>query len=288
MHRRVYPSLSRPLALSVLLTLWVPIAMAQANVQGQWNTLPYLMPINPVHAALLSNGKVLVVAGSGNCPPSQSGCPSGPPYGPANNSGALLWDPVAGSITQFSLSWDMFCNGMVLLQDGRALIDSGTIQYDPFHGQPKVAVFDPATNLFTDIQNMAHGRWYPTVLTLGDGRVMAFSGLNETGGTNTAVEFYTAGTGWSQEYPANLDARPLPTDASFAERPGLLLGSANGVKAVRSVYNDLEHARCNYDLQREPHLRYIRVAPFNARQQLRSKRNHHGRPQPGYQYDRDY
>ncbi len=202
MRRPVYPSLSRPLALSVLLTLWVPIAMAQANVQGQWNTLPYLMPINPVHAALLSNGKVLVVAGSGNCPPSQSGCPSGPPYGPANNSGALLWDPVAGSITQFSLSWDMFCNGMVLLQDGRVLIDSGTIQYDPFHGQPKVAVFDPATNLFTDIQSMAHGRWYPTVLTLGDGRIMAFSGLNETGGTNTAVEFYTVGTGWSQQYTA--------------------------------------------------------------------------------------
>ena len=202
MHRRVYPPLSRPFALSVLLTLWVPIAMAQANVQGQWNTLPYLMPINPVHAALLSNGKVLVVAGSGNCPPSKSGCPAGPPYGPANNSGALLWDPVAGSITQFSLSWDMFCNGMVLLQDGRVLIDSGTIQYDPFHGQPKVAVFDPATNLFTDIQNMAHGRWYPTVLTLGDGRIMAFSGLNETGGTNTAVEFYTVGTGWSQQYTA--------------------------------------------------------------------------------------
>ena len=202
MRRHVYPSVSRPLALSVLLTLWVPIAMAQANVQGQWSTLPYLMPINPVHAALLSNGKVLVVAGSGNCPPSLSGCPSGPPYGPANNSGALLWDPVAGSITQFSLSWDMFCNGMVLLQDGRVLIDSGTIQYDPFHGQPKVAVFDPATNLFTDIQNMAHGRWYPTVLTLGDGRIMAFSGLNETGGTNTAVEFYTVGTGWSQQYTA--------------------------------------------------------------------------------------
>ena len=200
--RRVYPSLSDTVGLSLLLALWVPITMAQANVQGQWSTLPYLMPINPVHAALLSNGKVLVVAGSGNCPPSLSGCPAGPPYGPANNSGALLWDPVAGSITQFSLSWDMFCNGMVLLQDGRVLIDSGTIQYDPFHGQPKVAVFDPATNLFTDIQNMAHGRWYPTVLTLGDGRIMAFSGLNETGGTNTAVEFYTAGTGWSQQYTA--------------------------------------------------------------------------------------
>jgi len=158
------------------------------------------MPINPVHAALLANGKVLVVAGSGNCPPSQSGCPSGAPYGPSNQSGALLWDPVAGSLTQFTLSWDMFCNGMVLLQDGRALIDGGTIQYDPFYGQPQVAAFDPATNTFTNIQNMAHGRWYPTVLTLGDGRVMAFSGLNETGSTNTAVEFYTIGAGWSTQY----------------------------------------------------------------------------------------
>jgi hypothetical protein len=97
----------------------------------------------------------------------------------------------------------MFCNGMVLLQDGRALIDSGSIQYDPFYGQPNVAVFDPVTNLFANVQNMAHGRWYPTVLTLGDGRVMAFSGLNETGTTNTAVEFYTVGSGWSQQYPAS-------------------------------------------------------------------------------------
>ena len=202
MRRPVYTSLSYAFALLLLLTLSVQISLAQANVQGQWSTLPYVMPINPVHAALLSNGKVLVVAGSGNCPPSQSGCPSGPPYGPANNSGALLWDPVAGSITQFSLSWDMFCNGMVVMQDGRVLIDGGTIQYDPFYGQPLVAIFDPATNTFSNAQNMADGRWYPTVTTLGDGRIMAFSGLGETGGTNQSVELYTVGTGWSQEYPA--------------------------------------------------------------------------------------
>src|SRR5271166_5270753 len=135
------------LFLSVLLLgMQVPRALAQANVQGQWSTVldpnnplqPLLAPINPIHAALLSNGKVLVVAGSGNCPPSQSGCPTGPPYGLLNNSGALLWDPMAGAITQFSVSWDMFCNGMVLLPDGRALIDGGTIQYTPFYGQPQV------------------------------------------------------------------------------------------------------------------------------------------------------
>jgi hypothetical protein len=54
----------------LLLNVLVPEMLGQTNVQGQWSTLPYSMPINPVHVALLSNGKVLVVAGSGNCPPS--------------------------------------------------------------------------------------------------------------------------------------------------------------------------------------------------------------------------
>jgi len=72
----------------LLLGMQVPRAMAQANVQGQWSTLPNLAPINPIHAALLPNGKVLIVAGSGNCPPSQSGCPAGAPYGPSDGSGS--------------------------------------------------------------------------------------------------------------------------------------------------------------------------------------------------------
>ena len=101
-----------------------------------------------------------------------------------------------------ALAWDMFCNGMVVLHDGRVLVNGGNLQYDPFFGEPRNAVFDPATALFTNVQNMAHGRWYPTVTTLGDGRVMTFSGLSETGGTNTTVEIYTVGSGWSPEYPA--------------------------------------------------------------------------------------
>ena len=189
----------------LLLTTVTPTAAGQANVQGKWKTLlSATMPINPVHVALLSSGKVLVVAGSGNCPPSQAGCPSGPPYGPSNGSGALLVDPTTGQIiSQFSLSWDMFCNAMSLLPDGRALVDGGTIQYDPFYGQPQISVFDPATNTFTNAQNMADGRWYPTLVTLGDGRVMTFSGLNKNGGTNSSVEFYTAGSGWSTQYFAS-------------------------------------------------------------------------------------
>ena len=181
-----------------------PAAQAQANVKGQWTTMSTLMPINPIHTALLYNGKILVVAGSGNCPPSQSGCPTGPPYGPSNGSGALLFDPTNGNITQFTVSWDMFCNAMVMLPDGRVFINGGSIQYDPFLGITKSSIFDPANNTFTDVQNMAHGRWYPTTTNLGDGRVMTFSGQNEVNaGTNNAVEIYTAGTGWSTQYIAN-------------------------------------------------------------------------------------
>jgi hypothetical protein len=180
--------------LAVLLVVGLSIdttnsVLAQTGTQGQWRTLANQLPLNPVHVALLRNGKVLIVAGSGN-------------VASETNFQAAVWDPATQTFATQALGWDMFCNGMVTLHDGRVLINGGNLQYDPFFGEPRNAVFDPVTGLFTDIENMAHGRWYPTVTTLGDGRVMTFSGLLETGGTNTSVEIYTVGSGWSQEYPA--------------------------------------------------------------------------------------
>ena len=200
------PTFSAPLGLVCLAVLallgtFVPMAMGQANVQGQWTTLPYTMPINPIHAALMHNGQVLVVTGSGNCPPTQSGCPSGPPYGPANGSGAVVVDLVAGTVTPYSESPDFFCNGMINLPDGRVFINGGTINYNPLSGSVQSSVFDPATNTFTSLQNMEHGRWYPTPIVLGDGRVLTFSGFNEDGEiTNTTFQYYTVNQGWSPLY----------------------------------------------------------------------------------------
>jgi len=188
----------------LLSTVFVPTAIGQANVQGVWSTLSYEMTINPIHAALLHNNKILVVTGSGNCPPGQTGCPSGPPYGPSTGSGAVVVDLVAGTVTPYSETPDFFCNGMINLPDGRAFIDGGTINYSPLSGSVQASIFDPASNTFTSVQNMAHGRWYPTVTTLGDGRVMAFSGYNEDGEiTNTTIEIYTVNQGWSPQYTPN-------------------------------------------------------------------------------------
>ena len=193
----------RSLWLLLLVGMSGPVLMGQVQTIGRWTTKSYTMPINPIHVALLNNGKILVVTGSGNCPASLAGCPSGPPFGPSNHSGAVLVDPGNGNINTFNVSWDMFCNGMVVLPDGRAFISGGTLAYDPFQGSLMSSIFDPAANTFTDGPNMAHGRWYPTLLTLGDGRIMIFSGFLETGeNTNTTVEFYTVGSGWSQPFTA--------------------------------------------------------------------------------------
>src|SRR5882724_4487427 len=92
---------------------------------GKWTTLAQQMPINPIHAALLHTGKVLLITGSANCPPTVAGCPQGPTY----NQGAALLDVQSGNITTLATGWDMFCNGMSIMQDGRVLINGGTKVY---------------------------------------------------------------------------------------------------------------------------------------------------------------
>jgi hypothetical protein len=179
------------LRLGVLIASTVLSAFPQANVQGQWSTLPYTMPIDPIHAALLNNGKVLVVAGTGNNPLVK------------NVQAAAVWDPQTGKITTQSIGWDMFCNGMVVLPDGRPIIDGGTLQYNPFYGSANAAVFDPVSSQFTDLTTMANGRWYPTVTLLPNGTVLAFSGLTSMGLTNVKEEIFSPSTwSWSTAYAA--------------------------------------------------------------------------------------
>src|ERR1700730_17744172 len=127
------------------------------------------VPINPIHAALLHTGKILLVSGSGNCPPTLAGCPSGPQY----PQGAALMDLARGKITPMPVGWDMFCNGMSIMPDGRVLINGGTKAYGalavvgvqgdvPFTGLPNTSIFDPGTESFLDVAPSAHGRWYTT------------------------------------------------------------------------------------------------------------------------------
>jgi Galactose oxidase-like, Early set domain/Glyoxal oxidase N-terminus len=161
-------------------------ALVEENpaLTGKWDTLPTVMPINPVHVALMHNGKVLIIAGSGNDPDNK-------------NLQAAVWDTKAATIKTFTIAYDMFCNGMVILPNGSPLVAGGTVQYDPFRGQPLASTFNPSTATFSALPKMSGGRWYPSGLVLGNGSAMVYSGLTDdtNGSLNTTVQLWT-GKAW--------------------------------------------------------------------------------------------
>jgi hypothetical protein len=228
-------------ALCIAVALGFGLVLDQAEAQsaatdGLWSTLSYTMPINPIHCGVTHTGKVVVVAGSENEPDN-------------NEYRAAVWDPGTGTIVVQDLLWDVFCNGMAALADGRWVIVGGSEQYDPFHGEPRATVFDPVTEKFNEVESMAHGRWYATVTALGDNSLMAFSGLTETGGFNKTVEIYAPATGWSAEYvapwtpPLYPRMHLLPNGTVFYAAPGtsshLFDPTAKSwtLNVARTVYN---------------------------------------------------
>lgn len=157
-------------------------AAAAPHMTGQWTTLATMMPINPVHVALMHNGKVLVIAGSGNDPTNHS-------------LEAGVWDPATQTIATFTIRYDMFCNGMVVLPDGQPFVIGGTLKYDDFLGEKKTSTFSPASGTFTQKASMSNGRWYPTGTVLADGTVLAISGLGSTTPTlNPSIDIYHPAT----------------------------------------------------------------------------------------------
>jgi hypothetical protein len=129
------------------------------------------MPINPISANLLPNGKVLIVAGSENDASNNSRG--------AESYRAAVWDPGGtneSSISVQNLTYDVFCSGTAALFDGRSLIVGGTSDYS-FTGENRASIFNPATRQYVQSQNMVDGRWYATATALADGRIMAMSGL---------------------------------------------------------------------------------------------------------------
>lgn len=166
---------------------------------GTWTTLVDGCPLNPVHVALMHTGNLLIIQGSGNYPTNFVFV-------------AGIYNPTTQAISTFVINRDMFCNGMIVLPDGRPFVMGGTLTYDTslttnkfFTGSPMTSFFDPIGGMFTPGPNMADGRWYPTGTVLPNGDVMVISGLGIDGFMNTTVEVWSAAT---NEFAPAGDAYP--------------------------------------------------------------------------------
>ena len=85
----------------------------------------------------------------------------------------------------------LFCADVNFLPDGRLMVAGGTAFYSepgvdgvPYglvelEGLRNVRFFDPKTNRWTQGRDMNHGRWYPTLVTLGDGKTFVASGVQK-------------------------------------------------------------------------------------------------------------
>jgi len=159
-------------------------AILEAARKGLWELVPCPAPLLAIHGAVLHTGKVLLFAGSGNDELFTTGLRS------------AVWDYENGEFISPFTPVDFFCAGQAFLPDGRLLVAGGTKEYDhdghPFIGLETSYLFDPLSESWVRLASMAEGRWYPTLVTLGDGRIFTVSG-----GPNRA-EVYSSVTGWAQ------------------------------------------------------------------------------------------
>jgi hypothetical protein len=155
-------------------------APTAGSLTGRWTNCRLPADFNPVHASVLPDGSVLLMAGSGNNPAELA----------AGHFQSFLFFPDTCATFSLPTPGDLFCAGHAMLPNGNILVAGGTKQYDPFYGQRTSYEYDWAHRQFVKVASMAGGRWYPGATELGSGDVFVNSGLNGAGALNARPEIY--------------------------------------------------------------------------------------------------
>ncbi|MHC3468104.1 galactose oxidase-like domain-containing protein [Streptomyces sp. 7R007] len=160
---------------------------ADECANGRWDVLPTQNPVRSMHSVVLNNGKVLLIAGSGNSEENFA----------AGTFTSAVYNPADGTYKIIPTPKDMFCAGHIQLQDGRVLVLSGNKAFpaaDGSHGYEGFKdsyVFDPATETYTKTNDLNDGHWYPSATELGNGDVISFGGLREDSTGSVTAEYWS-------------------------------------------------------------------------------------------------
>lgn len=169
-----------------------------------------------IHAALLPTGQILLFGGDEHSQAQHT----------ANSiDHSRLYDPATGVLSPIpSPTTDVFCAGEAFLPDGRLLVGGGTETWGGeagehghgaaghFTGHRASWVYRPRARSWTRVADMrpqpgkeasneGGGRWYPTLLTLTDGQVLAIAGhpsrTDSRHGNTTPERYAAAANAWS-------------------------------------------------------------------------------------------
>jgi hypothetical protein len=161
-------------------------AVADPAQVGSW---AYETPLtgdqNMVHVVCGPTGKCLFVVGK------------------AKKFSSYVYNTATKTKTLVKTPDDLFCGGHVLLPDGRALVVGGTLGQSPWKGSKTQYVFNFVTETYQKLADMAVGRWYPSVVTMSDGRQLITSGYDVNGAVTSVVEVFDPKT--------NVTSRLTPT-----------------------------------------------------------------------------
>jgi len=185
-----------------------------ASQVGLWSE-PFDWPIVAVHMMLLQTGEVLAWEGH------------------TDNQGVQLWDPTTNVFASKPYNAaNLFCAGHSMLSDGRILVAGGHINADV--GIRNATIFNPATENWAAAAPMAFPRWYPTVTTLPDGRVLVVSGsINCYSCIAEIPEIYNPTTNtWTQLSNAKLALPQYPH--MFVLPDGRLLAASTQAEPIIS------------------------------------------------------
>ncbi|MGW3287390.1 galactose oxidase-like domain-containing protein [Streptomyces sp. NPDC001002] len=160
---------------------------ADQCANGRWDVLPTQNPVRSMHSVVLNNGKVLLIAGSGNSEEQFN----------AGTFTSAVYNPADGSYKVIPTPKDMFCSGHIQLQDGRVLVMSGNKAFPAadgshgYEGYKDSYIFDPVTETYSKTNDLNDGHWYPSATELGNGDVISFGGLREDSTGSVTAEYWS-------------------------------------------------------------------------------------------------
>lgn len=156
-------------------------ALPAEAATGRWGPVVN-WDIVPLHMSLLPNGKIFA-------------------WGKTDVADTMgmprIWDPSVGppsGLPQIHVDDMLFCAGHTLMPDGRLMVNGGHHKDD---AGIKVTYFFSQDGAPSRGPDMAHGRWYPTLTVLDDGRVLTMAGRNEAGTVVRTPEIWEVGR-WVQ------------------------------------------------------------------------------------------